>query len=178
MSRIAALVMCCAFGMPVHASVYSSALDLSGLQSQGLDGDLFNQTTLYDAFTVLPYYVVVNIEYDITIQTVGSSWLSDLHVRFGNSSGTFVGDWPDTFVPGMGDDFSGTQRYTGSFMTNIDVSGDYEFHITLFESFDDTGLVDAYLLEGSTMTLDLVMPAPSSAMLLGLGGAFATRRRR
>ncbi len=175
MKTAAAILACSALAISAHADV----LDLSGLQSWDLDGDVSNETRIFHPTGGAPFNVILTIDYDITIETVGASWLSEVVIRFGNSDGTFHGVWPDTFTPGVGNDIAGTARFTGSFQTDIHLNPDGEFHVSLFESFDDTAdAVDAILLDGSTMTLGYFIPAPSSAMLLGFSGMLATRRRR
>lgn len=175
MKLTATIIVCSILAMSAHADV----LDLTGLQSWDLDGDPSNETMIYTPAGTPPFNVILAIDYDITIETAGASWLSEVNIRFGNSDGTFHGVWPDTFAPGLGDDYAGTQRYTGSFQTDIHLNSDGEFHISLFESFDDTAdAVDAVLLDGSTMSLGYFIPAPSSAMLMGLAGMLVTRRRR
>jgi hypothetical protein len=156
-------------------------IDISGLESWGLDGDLQNQSGVFFPGPLDPDlgYIILRIDYDITIQTFGNSWFSDLTVRFGNSDGTFHGSWPDTFVPGAGADFGGIQRFTGSFETDIHLNEDAEFHVGLFERFDDNpGALDAALLSGSTMTFGIFIPAPGTASMLAIAGLAATRRRR
>ena len=157
-------------------------IDISGLQSWGLDGDVTNETGIFYPGALDPElgYIILRIDYDITIQTFGSSWLSDLNIRFGNSDATFHGSWPDTFIPGAGANSGGTQRFTGSFFTDIHLNKDAEFHVELFESFDDVaGGPDAVLLPGSTLTFGRFIPAPGGATTLGLGLlAIGARRRR
>ncbi len=175
MKTTSTLVLCSSLAFTTHAEV----LDLSGLQSWDLDGDLSNETRIFHPTGGAPFNVILTIDYDITIETVGSSWLSEVVIRFGNSDGTFHGFWPDTFTPGLGNDFAGTQRYVGSFQTDIHLNPDGEFHVSLFESFDDVSdAVDAVLLDGSMIRLGYFIPAPSATMLLGMGGLLAARRRR
>jgi hypothetical protein len=158
-------------------------IDISGLQSWGLDGNPDNETGIYYPGELDPElgYIILTIDYDITIQTFDGSWLDEVNIRFGNSDGTFDGDfWPDTFIPGQGSSFSGTQRFVGSFITDIHLNEDAEFRVTLFEDFDDNLLgPDAVLLPGSTMTLGLFIPSPGTANLLLFGVLITgTRRRR
>jgi len=156
-------------------------IDISGLESWNLDGDLLNETGVYYPGPLDPElgYIILEINYDITIETIGSSWLSDVNLRYGNSNGTFHGSWPDVLTPGLGADFSGTQRFTGSFYTDIHLNPDAEFHVELFESFDDDPwAADAILLPGSTMSFNIFIPSPSTASTLALAGLTLTRRRR
>lgn len=163
-----------------HA-VAQDTINISGLESWGLDGDQQNQNAVFFPGTLDPElgYIILQIDYDMTIQTLGNSWLSDVNVRFGNSDGTFHGSWPDVFTPGAGADYSGTQRFTGSFQTDIHLNEDGEFHVELFETFDDNlGALDAFIMPGSTMTFGRFIPAPSGTVIFGLGAlAISTRRR-
>ena len=166
-------------GMASSVGVAGSVLDISGMQSWGFDGDLQNETMVFD----VPHNgfgVILGIHYDITIETIGNSWLDEVNIRFGNSDGTFDGSWPDTFRPGAGVSFSGIQRFTGFFMTDFHLNPDSEVHISLFESgFDDNfELPDAILLSGSTIRLQFFVPAPGTSALLGLGMLGVARRRR
>ena len=177
MFRTSALIAA-AIAMPALAQ---DTIDISGLESWGLDGDPQNQVGVFFPGPLDPElgYIILRIDYDITIQTLGNSWFSDLTVRFGNSDGTFHGSWPDTFVPGAGADFGGMQRFTGSFETDIHLNEDAEFHIELFETFDDNpGALDAFLMPGSTFTIHPFIPAPGTASTLAIAGLAATRRRR
>lgn len=177
MIRTTALIAA-AFATP---SLAQDIVDISGLESWGLDGDLQNQVGVFFPGPLDSElgYIILRIDYDITIQTFGNSWFSDLTVRFGNSDGTFHGSWPDTFVPGAGANFGGIQRFTGSFETDIHLNEDGEFHIELFETFDDNpGALDAFLMPGSTFTFHRFIPAPGTASTLALAGLAMTRRRR
>lgn len=166
------------FAAPLFAQ---DTIDISGLQSWNLDGDPSNQTGVYYPGSLDPElgYIILYIEYDITIQTIGESWLSEVNLRYGNSDGTFHGSWPDVLTPGIGADYSGTQRFTGSFLTDIHLNIDGEFHVELFESFDDDPFAaDAILLPGSTLTFGRFIPTPSGITLLGIAVLAACRRNR
>jgi len=176
-----ALTLTAALGASTTTFAQDS-IDISGLQSWGLDGDPDNETGIYFPGELDPElgYIILSIDYDITIQTFGQSWLDDVNIRFGNSDGTFDGNWPDTFIPGLGNSLSGTQRFVGSFSTDIHLNEDAEFHVTLFEDFDDNFFSpDAVLLPGSTMSLGRFVPSPGTANLLLFGALITgTRRRR
>jgi len=170
------LAICATVAMSCSAQ---ETLDVSGLQSWGLDGDADNETMALFPAGGAPFNVILEISYDLTIETIGGSWLSEVNVRFGNSTGTFDGNWPDTFTPGFGSNFNGTQRFTGSFFTDFHLNADGELWISLFESFDDNvGAVDAIFLPGSTITVGYFLPSPGTGAILGMGAFFATRRRR
>ena len=179
MIKLAPVLFAFCLAAPLNAQ---DTVDLGGLVSWGLDGDPGNQTSIFFPGPLDSElgYIVLTIQYDITIHTLGTSRLDEVNIRFGNSDGTFDGVWPDTFRPGQSHPFSGTQRFTGSFHTDFHLNPDAEFHVGLFESFDNDPFgVDAVLLPGSTMTLFRFIPAPGSAPLLaGLALAMGVRRRR
>ena len=153
--------------------------DVSGMQSWGLDGDFDNETMSFFPTQGAPFNVILEIAYDLNIQTLGNSLLSDVSVRFGNSTGTFDGGWPDVFNPGFAHDLSGRKRFVGSFLTDFQLNADGELRFSLFELSDDNpNAVDAVFLPGSTITVSYFIPSPSSAVLLGMGGLLAVRRRR
>ena len=166
-------------GISAGLGLAQASIDVSGMQSWGFDGDPLNETMIFDV-PFNGFGVILGVQYDITVQTINESWLDEVNVRFGNSDGTFHGNWPDSFRPGAGDGFSGTQRYTGSFITDFHLNADSEVHISLFETgFDDNlNSPDAILLPGSTMTFSYFIPSPSTSALLGFGLLSATRRRR
>lgn len=182
-STISFLIASIAMPSIVFAGFARDSIDLSGLQSWDIDGSILNESRSFQLAEPGPIkgfgYIILDIDYDITIQTMGSSRLSELVIRFGNSDGTFHGNWPDTFQPGFGANFSGTQRFTGSFQTDIHLNEDGLFVVELFEAFNDLPGADAVLLDGSTMSLGVFIPAPGGATLLAMSaGMLGARRRR
>tara|TARA_R110002072_G_scaffold42064_13_gene118243 strand:+ start:26546 stop:27127 length:582 start_codon:yes stop_codon:yes gene_type:complete len=182
MNMVTRCVGVLAMGLCASVGHAQEVIDVSGMQSWGLDGDVLNELGVFATTQSGDPEIggiVLGITYDLTIETFGSSWLSDVNIRFGNSDGTFHGAWPDTFTPGLGVDQGGVQRFTGSFATDFHLNADKEFHMTLFESFDDNpGFADAVFREGSTITLEYFIPAPTTSAMLGMGLLCATRRRR
>lgn len=159
-------------------------VDLSGLEFWGIDGDPANGTRSYQLQEPGPIdgfgYIILEIEYDITIEALPGSPFSNLNIRYGNTDGTFHGSWPDSFQPAQGNPGDGTARFTGSFFTDIHLTEDGLFHIELFETVDDgfTG-PDATILDGSFLSLNLFIPSPGAANLLLFGALLTgTRRRR
>jgi len=143
--RIIGLLALC--GTVAMTCAAQETFDVSGLQSWDLDGDIDNQTMILLPTQGAPFNVILSVSYDFTIETFGGSWFSEVNARFGNSDGTFDGAWPDTFTPAPGANASGIQRFTGSFETDFHLNADGEFHLSLFESFDDNpDGIDAVLL--------------------------------
>ena len=159
-------------------------VDLSGLEFWGTDGDPGNGTRSFQLEEPGPIdgfgYIILEIQYDLTIQTFPGSSFDNLNIRFGNTDGTFHGSWPDSFQPALGNPGDGIARFTGSFFTDIHLTEDGLFHIELFESIDD-GLLgpDAQLLDGSTLNVIQFIPSPGTANLLLFGSLITgTRRKR
>lgn len=168
----------CALSLMTMPGYGQIVLDLSGHGFYGPDWSIGNEIVVFDLDDSF-FNVIVAIEYDLTIQTFGDSWLSDPEIRFGNSDGTFHGIQPDTFIPGLGVDESGTQRFTGFFDVDIHLNPDLEFHFELFDFRDNVfDGYDAILLEGSTITLYPFVPAPGSLAMISIGGVAVMRRRR
>ena len=122
------------------------------------------------------------IGWDVTVSTVGASWLSEATMYFDNQTqdsgaGIFL-------TVGAGSDFAGTANFTSGGIVKLSDAGlpdlilaDGVLRIEFWESFDDVSDdIDAFL--DGTLTLQSSVPAPSGVALLGLGGLVAARRRR
>jgi len=120
---------------------------------------------------------ITAIEWDVTIATVGNSWLSEAGFAFLDSPTTL------SLFPGVGNDFSGTGTFSSAGVFTLpsndyfDVGADGLLEIEFFESFDDApNAIDAAFLPGSVIRV-LVPAPPSVAALLALAGDAARRRR-
>lgn len=152
----------------------SMTIDLSGMNSWDLQGDLNNEfTSLF-----LGGGFVTAIGWDVQIQTVGSSWLSE--VTIGIEDELFL-------TPGIGDDFAGTNSYSsGGLIDLVDLDlaffvDGFSLDIEIFESFDDVNdEIDAVFGQGSVLYVQTVLtpPTPGTAGALTIAGLFASRRRR
>lgn len=113
---------------------------------------------------------------NVTVESVGASWLSEAVMMFSNSSGSADPNWISLTV-GTGDDFAGTGTYssggiidfTDNALPDIVANGDGLFQIQFFESWDDVdGSIDANFTSG-TLTIagtDLVgTPGPGCNLL-------------
>lgn len=124
------------------------------------------------------------IGWDVTIQSLGASWLSEARMYFDDNiapdlSGLFL-------APGVADSFPGTNSYNSGGIVDLSdnaipdiVLPNGHLRLEFYESFDDVANgIDGFYLAGSTITLDMTLvPAPGALALLGLGG-LAIRRRR
>ncbi len=159
-------------------AVATITVDLSGINSWDLAGSSFNETL---SVSLGGDYLVVGLGWNVTIQTVGESWRSEATIGFLDSS---IGL---QLAPGT-DNSSGTSTYTSGGildLASIDptfpftVGADGNLDLEFFESFDDVaGSIDATYLQGSSLQIQYVVPAPGALAMLGLGGLVAGRRRR
>jgi hypothetical protein len=127
--------------------------------------------------------VVDRVDWNLTLTTIGLSWLTEATVLITNSNGDGV-----YFSPGAGDDFSGSRTYTGGGSLvgaglAFNVLADGKLYFEFFEDYDDyPGAADATFNSG-TITLGgiaAVVPEPATYGLMGLGlfGVALARRRR
>lgn len=153
-------------------------IDISGASSWDEQGSPLNEI-LTEPF--LSRFQITGVSWDLTIETVGNSWLDEPNIRLYNSdeTGSF------TFAPGIGNPFSGMMNFAGFFDLvalglDFTTNADNLLNIEFFESFDDvSGAADAFYQAGSTLTIHLKkVPAPGSLALLGFGGLVASRRKR
>ncbi len=167
------------------ASAEIVTVDLTNVNSWDGLGDADNDVLSLDlaAAIGLPSgseVVVDAIGWDVTIETIGGSWLSEARIAYDDSGdGT-----PEIFLtPGFGDDFAGSDAYSsGGLLVLADaaipdlVLADGVLTLEFYEGFDDVAdEIDA--IWGGELALNVV-PAPGALALLGLAGAAGTRRRR
>lgn len=133
--------------------------------------------------------------YDVQIESVGASWLSEATIQLSNSDGS--ADPNAIFVtPGVGEDAAGTMEFSsGGVVTFADIplpnivpNADGEIHVQFFESFDDSAdAIDALHTNASTAATcfglhlactdqaacdEAMAPAPAEARAVpGLGTA-------
>ncbi len=161
--------------------------DITGAQSWDDFGAAANEVQAIDAAALIGLpsgtpVVLHGIGWDVTIETVGASWLSEASLYFDDN---VAPDGVGLFLtPGLGDNMPGTQSYTSGGLIDLSDNGidnialpDGLLRLELYESFDDVaGAVDADYLATSVLHLDLV-PEPAGLTLLGLGALALIRRR-
>ncbi|MBL8305259.1 MAG: PEP-CTERM sorting domain-containing protein [Rubrivivax sp.] len=156
-------------------------VNLTGIQSFDGAGDPGNTLLTVDA---LAGATVDAISWNVTLSTVGESWLSEATILIVNDAGDGV-----VFSPGFGDDFSGSGTYADSASLvalglAFPVGADGKLYFEFFEDFDDNvGAVDATYTAGNVTFGGIgvaAVPEPGTygLMALGLLGVVAAARRR
>jgi MYXO-CTERM domain-containing protein len=131
--------------------------------------------------------LITGLGWEVTLSSIAPSWLSELGVSFGSSSGS--GSF--TLRPAAGDEFQGTSALYSSpnlvladlSIANVVVLPGGQLIVEFFESFDDAaGAVDG-IWESGTITLDysytVIPEAGQSGLLAAVAvGLFCFLRRR
>jgi hypothetical protein len=159
-------------------------IDLSGVGSYAEMGSLLNDVFVHDFDAKAGSTQIRSLGWDLRVQTIGPSWLSEVNIGLGSSNGEgfFI-------TPFVGTDFPGTATTSSGGPVDLLNEGLDFFldahnilNVEIFESFvDDPMGLDAIFLEGSSITIGYlaVIPTPGSiGVLFGGGMVFGTRRRR
>ncbi len=153
-------------------------IDISGVESWDWFNDPDNYHTM---FNFAPNTHITGYGFDLTLQTSGPSWMSEVTIDFNTSnySGGF------SFQPGWSAAYNGTQSFSSGGIISLINNGDFLLnadgllHMTVYESLDDNDdAVDATFLANSSLYIQYVIPAPNTLALLGLTGLLTNRRRR
>ena len=179
------------FFATASASAAFYSYDVSGTESwDGIDS-INNTVVLIDLAAELgaapgSAVAVDGIGWDVVIQTVGNSWLSEASVAIENSDSSAG----ILLSPGAGDDLAGgPEAYSSGGILDLSTAGfadiillDGILRLEFYEEYDDfAGSVDANWLSGELNISATVVPVPAALPLLlsALGlGAFAGRRRK
>ena len=154
-------------------------IDVTGVQSFDLIGDAGNTVLL---FNIGAGKMLNSLSWQVSLLARDPSYLSEMQVSFGNSSGLIQG----SAAPGSADGFSGTGSYSGQVDLTplaLSVGADGLLRIEFHEQFKDlaAGVADGQWSSGK-LTFDVAaapVPEPASAALLLLGlGLVGVQLRR
>ncbi len=183
-----ALAISAAFAAPM-ASADVVSFDVTGINSWDDATDPFgaNESYVFDVAAALGLasgtaVTITGIGWDVSIETVGASWLSEASVGINGEI---------TLAPGAGDDAPGVASYTSGGIIDLAsiplpdlLLADGLLVLDFFEGYDDVvGAIDA-TWTGGTLDFDafeaapIPLPAAFPLLLTGLVGLFAARRRR
>ncbi len=147
-------------------------IDVSGYEFVDGLGDADNQ--ILEVF-IGASWEITEISWDLNLTTLTDpnasfpSWASEANIDFNGQlnlqvSGTAAGV--------VNENNAGT-----SGPISLILGADGLLRMEFWESFDDSpGMADAFLGEGSTITIPIPTPGPLAAV--GIGGLFAARRKR
>ncbi|PZO89834.1 MAG: PEP-CTERM sorting domain-containing protein [Sphingomonas sanxanigenens] len=181
-TTIAAAVL--ATALPTTAAEAATLIvDVTGVRSFDGFGDSTNSVFNYN---IGAGATITGVTYNVTIRTVGLSWLSEAQIFFTDSAITAG----VVLTPGIGDNFSGTATYSNAVDLvaqglSFSVGADGILRLEFAEDYDDyANAADAIYTTGSltfTYTPANAVPEPAVwAMMVGgfgLVGAGLRRRR-
>ncbi len=146
-------------------------IDVSGAEFRDGIGDPDNQ--VIEVF-LGAFWQITNIAWDLNLTTLTDpgasfpSWASEANIDFNGQLNLQVSGTAAGVV---------NEINTGSADVDLTLGADGILRMEFWESFDDSpGMADAFLGEGSTITIPSPTPGPLAAV--GIGGLFAARRRR
>ncbi|GAB4184292.1 MAG: hypothetical protein Tsb002_07150 [Wenzhouxiangellaceae bacterium] len=126
---------------PVPAGANALCFDTQDIDSwDGLD----DADNIIVEFNIGAGNALTGVSWDVSIETVGASWLSEATVQFSNSDGSADPNAINLSV-GAGDDMAGTADYSSGGilpfssvpLADITVNADGILRLQFFESFDD-----------------------------------------
>lgn len=162
--------------------IVTATFDISGISTYDEQGDMDNM--VMSEFLV-PNAHIIGAGFDVQITTFGGSWLSEPEISLQNADqtdGIFFTPGAGFDTDGIAQDFdSGGIMDLASMPVPLDffLNADGILRIEFYELFDDNpDAIDATFGSGSTVSVQYIVPAPTTAALLGLAGLASTRRRR
>ena len=167
---------------PALAQIQMADLVINAAGVASFDGPGASGNTIL-TFNVTPGALVNAISYNLSLATVGASWLSEGTISFLNSNGDGV-----VLSAGFGVDEPGVGTYADSvllsdFGLSFNVGADGLLIVEFYESFDDVeGAIDAnWTAGGITLGNIGLVPEPGTYGLMALGMLAvvgAARRRK
>jgi hypothetical protein len=160
-----------------RGSIDVLSVDYTGVQTNAAFGNPANEVFNYN---IGANSQVVGVSWDINIETIGGSWLSEARFDFTDSAITTG----VSISAGFGVGNPGNQTFSsGGFLSLTDLALDFAvgadgiLRVEFWESFvDNAGAGDAIV--SGNVSFQYIVPAPGSLAVLGLGGFVAARRRR
>jgi hypothetical protein len=159
-----------------RGSIDVLSVDYTGVQTNAAFGNPANEVFNYN---IGANSQVVGVSWDINIETIGGSYLSEARFRVTDSAMTTG----VSISAGFGVDNPGNQTFSsGGFLSLTDLALDFAvgadgiLRVEFWESFvDNAGTGDAIITGNVSFQY---IPTPGSFAVLGLGGLVAARRRR
>lgn len=152
--------------------------DFTAVSSNDFFGEAVNEVFDYN---IGANSQVVGVSWDLNIQTIGASWLSEAIFDFTDSAITTG----VSVTAGQGVNNPGNMSFSsGGFLSLVDVNLDFAvgadglLRVEFWESFTDNGGTGDAIVSGNISYQYIAVPTPGALAVLGLGGLVATRRRR
>lgn len=167
-----------------HAAAAIVTIDVSGADSVDFIGDSDNFVMSIDLNAALGTFGEVTVDgigWNVGIETVGNSWLSEARISLQDTAG--VG-WVD-LAPGIADTLSGAGVYDSGGIVDLVGLGlsftlaDGILVLEFFDSFDNLAdMVDASWSGSLQISATGVVPLPGGVWLLASGLALLAARGR
>ena len=163
-------------------------IDIAGAVNDGF-GSFVNNIVFFDlnqiAGAPLGGEVTIDaIEYELTVETIGFSWLSESSIFFTDFNE--LND-PNAFAlsPGLGSDMPGLETFSSGGLLEFSGLGldpltldQGTIYLEYFETFDDVPFAQDSTITGTVTFRGSFVPAPGAAAMLGFAGLVGARRRR